>query len=297
MTKVHITDDQQLRVKQVHTTHQHLKELTLATQEALKYHGKYLSAWEKVMNCLSNNSKDVVGMHVHVSQEAAMQMQSTAPTTARLLSAHNNWCHSGEMKMMRAELESLQEVSATACGTTRKLKKTLAELQKAAKKCTDVNSPKYALKISTNYGKSQEKLLRKKREANANMAIVEDTIQNDMRSLATSWSATMVERGGALYAAFAGLGYRMASCFPVLAEAQQHGIPLTLETAMPPPIFLSGASHRNSFSGSVGFRTPSASASPQRLGWATSRQGGEYEDAARTLPPPFLPNSGKLFPL
>ncbi|CAM42514.1 hypothetical protein, unknown function [Leishmania braziliensis MHOM/BR/75/M2904] len=235
MTKSYLSQEQQLRAEQVFITHKHLKELNLASEQALAYHDKYLAAMEKVMSCLLNNSDTIESVRTHLAEEAPVNTQPTLPMTGRLAAAYSNWRASPELKMMQTELEFLKEVSATGRHAAKKTKNAVQVLEHMAKKCSKVNTPEFEAKVCSTAGKAQEKLLREQQVKNMEMVKVEKAILNDMISLATSWSTKLITRSDALYTAFAGLGHRTVACFSITAPAVPHRVPLPPAGSMPPP--------------------------------------------------------------
>ncbi|TPP42699.1 hypothetical protein CGC21_11920 [Leishmania donovani] len=238
MTKSYLSPDQQLRAQQVYTTHKHLKELSMATKEALIYHDKYIAAMEKVISCLLNNSDTMEDARKHLAQEAAVDIQPTSPTAGRLAAAYSNWRVSAELHMMRTELEFLKEVSTTGREAVKKTKNAVHGLEKVAKKCAHVNSPEFEAKISNKSAKALEKLLHEQRETNTMMMSMENAIKNDMMSLATSWSAKLVTRAGyvlpppssastsASYSGGNAVGYGTPSAYPAAQGAECAAVPL-----------------------------------------------------------------------
>ncbi|CAG9579229.1 hypothetical protein LMJF_31_0750 [Leishmania major strain Friedlin] len=293
MTKSYLNQDQQLRAQQVYTTHKHLKELSMATKEALTYHDKYLAAMEHVMSCLLNNSDALEDARKHLTQEAAVDIQPTFPTAGRLAAAYSNWRVSAELHMMRTELEFLKEVSTTGHEAVKKTKNAVHGLEKVAKKCAHVNSPEFEAKISSKSGKALEKLLHEQRETNTMMMSIENAIKKDMMSLATSWSAKLVTRGDALYTAFRSLGCRTVACFPTTDP--------TLSQGMPPPAAgyvlsqPSSASTSVPYSGgtAVGHGTPSTLPAAQSVECAAVPLSSAGEGAAAGVKLEFNLNEGK----
>ncbi|CAC9518101.1 hypothetical protein conserved [Leishmania donovani] len=293
MTKSYLSPDQQLRAQQVYTTHKHLKELNMATKEALIYHDKYIAAMEKVISCLLNNSDAMEDARKHLAQEAAVDIQPTSPTAGRLAAAYSNWRVSAELHMMRTELEFLKEVSTTGREAVKKTKNAVHGLEKVAKKCAHVNSPEFEAKISNKSAKALEKLLHEQRETNTMMMSMENAIKNDMMSLATSWSAKLVTRGDALYTAFRSLGCRTVACFPTTAlTLPQRMPPPTAGYVLPPP---SSASTSESYSGgnAVGYGTPSAYPAAQGAECAAVPLSSAGEGAAEGVTLEFNLNEGK----
>ncbi|KAK7201951.1 hypothetical protein NESM_000263000 [Novymonas esmeraldas] len=235
MGKSYLSQTQQLRVQQVCTTHKHLKELNLATEEALKYHDKYFAALEKVMSCLLNNSDAIEDVRRHLDPESAAKVQPTVPTVGRLAAAHSTWHASAELQALRTELEFLKEISSTGRHSAKKTKNSIGGLEKAAKKCEDVNSADYLEKLERKSGKSHEKLLRVQREENTQMERIENGIVEDMRSLAVSLSTKLVTRGTALQHAFASVGFQMSASFADgSTAANSHGVASPFAPGMAP---------------------------------------------------------------
>ncbi|GET91072.1 hypothetical protein, unknown function [Leishmania tarentolae] len=225
MPKSYLTQDQRLRAQHVCSTHKHLKELSLATKEALKYQDKYLSAMERVMNCLSNSSDVMEDARKKFDEEAAVNIQPTSSTTSRLVTAYRTWHMSAEQKMMRTELEYLKEACITGREAVKKTKKTVHVLENVAKKCAHVNSPSFNAKMSRKSGTALEKVLQEQRETNTEMTNIENASKTDMMSLVQSWSAQLATRSDALYTAFGGLGCRTVACFPAPDPALPLGLP------------------------------------------------------------------------
>ncbi|KAG5471299.1 hypothetical protein LSCM1_01374 [Leishmania martiniquensis] len=214
MPQTHLTQHQRTRAQYVSTMHEQLKALSLATKEALTYYDKYLVAMEKVMGCLVKSSAAVDDMERYLELKGTAGAPPLSQMSGCLAAAYSRWHTSAELNMMRTELDFLQEVSTTGRRIAKQTKNASAVLDKAAKKCATVNSPKFEAKASCSSGKRLEKLLREQQERNTEMKKIEKAVADDVASLTTSCSTKLATRGRALYAAFASIGHRTLVCFP-----------------------------------------------------------------------------------
>lgn len=296
MAKTYLNQIQQLRAQQVTTTHRHLKELNLATEEALKYHDKYLAAMEKVMSCLLNNSDAVEDVRKHLPNNGGAEVVSTFATAGRLAAAFNNWRLSQELQDMRVELELLKKESTTGRHTAKDTKNVVQGLERVAKKCANVNSAEFQEKIDRQSGKSRDKLVREQQEENARLHTIESGIIRDMTSLAVSWSAKLVDRGESLYRAFAAVGRRAVAAFPGEHGAPHAGAyPPAAAAAAAPPHPLSTAAPASSCSAAAGdYGAPAAYVSAEG---ASANAAAVSGGTAAGVPLEFNAAGTKLAPL
>ncbi|KAG5496908.1 hypothetical protein GH5_01415 [Leishmania sp. Ghana 2012 LV757] len=293
MAKSYLNQHQQLRAQQVSTMHEQLRELSQATKEALKLYAKYLASMEKVMSCLLSSSAAVDHMQSHLNHKDATGAQPTAQTSDRLAGAYSSWRTSAELKMMRTELEFLQEVSTTSRDAAKRTKSAVAALKKAAKKCANVNSPEFEAKTSRSSGKKLEKLLREQRERNAEVKKMESSVSDDVAFLVTSCSSKLVTRCEALYAAFASLGHRTSACFPDVDLKPSRGSPPPAgESAPQRPCSASPPEPQNE-NNTSGCSVPSAYPSAQSADRAATPLCSENEGATSGLQLELCPQEGE----
>jgi hypothetical protein len=197
-----------------------MKQLEEATAEAVKYHDKYLAAMEKVMTCLLNSSDTWRDIRTHLGQGGTTAMDDVAPSGGRLAASYNTWKVSKEMQMLRDQLMTLQDLSKAGRQQTKKAKSDVEELEKAAKKCAEVNSADNEAKIAQRSGSAREKLLKEKKAQNERVGSLDRTVMNSMQSIGTWWCATLVSQCDELYHGFTQLGHRTLACFATSAPQQ-----------------------------------------------------------------------------
>ncbi|KAG5495789.1 hypothetical protein JIQ42_02649 [Leishmania sp. Namibia] len=293
MTKSYLNQHQQLRAQQLSTMHEQLRELSQATKKALKLHAKYLASMEKVMSCLLSSSAAVDHMQSHLDHKVATGAQPTAQTSDRLAGAYSSWSTSAELKMMRTELEFLHEVSTTSRDAAKRTKSAVAALQKAAKKCANVNSPEFESETSRSSGKKLEKRLREQRERNAEVKKMESSVSDDVAFFVTSCSSKLIIRGEALYAAFASLGHRTLACFPDVGLKPSRGLPLPLGESAPPRPYSASPPEPQNENNTSGCSAPSAYPSAQSADRAATSLGSANDDAASGPQLELCPQEGE----
>lgn len=214
MSATYLHPVQQLRVHQVVQTHKNLKELNLATEEAVRCHDRYYAALEKVMSCLLNNSDVMEEVRRTGAPDMTTVMAPTAALTSNLVSAYTNWRLSPELDALRGELEALRVLSTEGRHTAKNAKTLSQKVERCATQCAYVNSPAFQSKMAHRTGKAQEKLANEARDVNAKMVEQDMALYQAMKSNSVWWSTKLTGRVQELYGAFARLGGRTAAVFP-----------------------------------------------------------------------------------
>ena len=289
MVRSFLSPAQELRSQQVQTAHKRMKCLEEATAEALKYHDKYLAAVEKVMSCLLDSSDTWEDIRTHLGDPNTRNMEITGPSAGRLAAAYNTWKVSKELRMLRDQLEGLQNMSKIGHKHTKTAKKHVEEMEKAAKRCANVNSAENDARIAQCNGKVKEKLLKKKQTQNALLASLDRKVMNDMTSTGTWWCPKLVSQCDELYDAFVKLGHHTLACFsdgassvPLQQASPQQGAHSTVPNPSPNTSYVAPPANAG-LPGDAGYTGNGSTGGPYNVRTTTPGVPLQFDSVPRTV--------------
>lgn len=212
MTRESYDAEQAHRLQQVDKTHLHTKALHDIAVEAVKYHDKYLSALERLTNCIRDNSDCMEGMRKRFENNGQGITPTDSITTA-LAGAFNNFKTSVQVKAMRDTLCKLADVSTIAKRNAKVSRSKIEAYGAAAKKNAKRINEDLPQKIAQANGKKKDKILQEQRAAEEQMASLNTAVEESMHALCTWWAEQLAAETEDLHKACRNLGSYLARCF------------------------------------------------------------------------------------